>query len=269
MYASNINFLTNAPDQSIIKLNVPKEGRTILDVHDFCSVQQLIGNREVEIFDFEMSALFTRRKVGGEDLMQACEPFSTQIECLKFVGFNREASKRFPKLFRLFQCLDIYFVLFAFLGECFFIAKNFDDVLASAECFGPLATMIIVLPKFLTYIIYEEKFYKLMDTIKALAVTDSKIFAKAVGFEKAVALTYLASASLTGFVLCIAPLMVELTNAWIYGSEFKREIPYKSLFPYATDVSPNYEITFLMFVGATHVTVIQSVSSTKRFDWEV
>lgn len=184
--------------------------------------------------------------------------FSLQVKCLNAIGFNRKRSKQFPIIFQFLHAINVSFVVFAVLTEFTFVCINFNDVLVSAEAFGPLSTEIITIAKLLTFMIYEKDFYKLMDKIQTLS-RDTKTIHIANKLDQTVTLTYLCSGIFTGVVLCFARLTVDLIGAWFYELELKREMPVKSVLPFDVTSSPAYEITYLLYCCATYVTVIQSV----------
>lgn len=184
------------------------------------------------------------------------EPFATQLNCFNFVGFNRKGSTMYPNIFRLLHVLPALLLAFSSYGFYNFIAANYEDVLAVADCLGPLSSNIIIFTKLTTFVVFEKKFYVLMDEIKALPGSDYLIFNRTLRVEKAATLTYLTSVCFTGFSLCVVPPLVDVASWWLHGTELRREMLYKASFPYATDVSPGYELTYLMETALTYFAII-------------
>lgn len=180
--------------------------------------------------------------------------------CFRMIGFNREAAIKNPAVLRLIHKLIAFVIFLVIIVEAFFIATHLDDLLASAECFGPLSIEIITLSKFVTFFIYENKFYQLMDKVGTLSnqLTLNELFVieKVSKLEKRFTLVYLVSAIVTGVTLCVAPILASVIN---HAESI--ELPVKAVFPYNTTNSPAFELTFTILSFATYVTVFTCVSS--------
>lgn len=201
---------------------------------------------------------------------QSPEQFSVQMNCFTWIGFNREGQTKYPKVFRLLHIVDTILLFNVALSEFGFMITNLDNIMEAAECYATFSVEIMVIAKFLSYIAYEQRFYGLMDKVKTNARTatspdaDSLAVKRAIKFERAVTLAYLVSVIVTvGFVY--SPIVVEFVNFWFFGVAKKREMPIKVAVPFATNVSPAYEIEYFLFVVAVRINTIQTVSFDKLF----
>lgn len=201
----------------------------------------------------------------SETISEEGEAFSVQLKCLTFIGFNREGLRKYPNVFRFIHLVDVFLIFTALTGELGYVVTNLYDIVEIAECCGPLATEIIIFTKLLTYIFFEKKFYQLMDQIKACSDSKSEAVRRARKIEKAVSLTFLSSANLSGGSLVLAPICIDLFNFIFMGADFKRDIPYKTIYPFPTNVSPYYEAIYIVLACATFVTVFLTVNFSESF----
>lgn len=185
--------------------------------------------------------------------------FEFQLKCFLMIGFNREASIKYSKVQQKLRGTIALIICAAIIAEASFIATNLDDLLASAECFGPLSIEIITLSKLFTFIVYEQKFYQLMDQVEALAnqltAEELIIIESTSKLEKRFTIVYLVSGIVTGVTLCVAPIIVSVIN-----NEPMVELPVKAVFPFNASESPAYELTFIVLSFATYASVFICVS---------
>lgn len=190
--------------------------------------------------------------------------FIIPVKCFQLVGFSSGAELRYPKLFHLFQAINIIVVMTCGISQIYFIQQNLKDVLASAESFTPLSIQVITLSKILTFYTQREKFYKLMDDIKSLSgklsVSELLMLKQVNVFDRRVGLVYFTSGAIAGFGYCVKPIILNLVNVLIFETEFNHEMPFKSLFPYDTTKFPAYILTYGMFCLATYTVLFINVS---------
>lgn len=92
-------------------------------------------------------------------------PFSTQLKCLKVIGFHAGFDSRAKTALHVACSLLIVFVM---MSELYAVVLNFNDVLAAAEAFGPFSAELICLSKFLSFYCFKRKFYSLIERVEAL-----------------------------------------------------------------------------------------------------
>lgn len=94
---------------------------------------------------------------------------SLQLEIFELIGLQQFHPSKYLMFFHALHILSILSMVFATLTEFFFIALNVKDILSSAEAFGPFSTEIISLTKYLTFFIWKDKFYSLINQIRDLS----------------------------------------------------------------------------------------------------
>lgn len=189
--------------------------------------------------------------------------FSIQVKCFHLIGFHRAEFTKHAKLFHVLQISCIICISLCLMSEIYFVVENILDVMASAESFGTLSTEIITLSKVITFYIWKENFYQLMDEIKFLSKHSDSVKVLSLKrlnqFDKGVTLTYLTSGMLTGLGYCITPIIINLVNIFKMNHETNVNLPMKAAFPYDVSISPAYELTYATFCCATYVTIFASV----------
>ena len=190
--------------------------------------------------------------------------FSIPVKCLQLSGFRTMQFLKFPKLFHVMPVFFIFCVVSCSLSEVYFIMENYKDVLASAESFTPLSIEMITFCKILTFYIRRGKFYKMMNQIKDLSAnsnaSDLLIVKRANNFNKTVGLAYLMSGSFAALGYCFRPIVANLVNVLIFGTEYNYEMPFKALFPFDITKHPIYETSYFIFSCATYITLFMNVS---------
>lgn len=97
------------------------------------------------------------------------EKFFIQIKCFHLIGFQRNESKRFPRIHRIVPAFLVLCKVFFVASQALYAVQNFNDVVAVAEACATLFTGIITISKIISLSISKEKFYELMDEIEMLS----------------------------------------------------------------------------------------------------
>lgn len=92
-------------------------------------------------------------------------PFSTQLKCLKVIGFHSGFDSKAKTALHVACSL---LIVFAMMSELYAVMLNFNDVLTAAEAFGPFSAELICLSKFLSFYCFKRKFYSLIERVEAL-----------------------------------------------------------------------------------------------------
>lgn len=92
--------------------------------------------------------------------------FSIQFKCFNAVGFKQVEPS---KLFHVFHMTSLLLLALSLVSEMSFIVLNSHDILASAEAFGPFATVLNAFAKFVTFYVWKEKFYSIVAQVQALS----------------------------------------------------------------------------------------------------
>lgn len=92
--------------------------------------------------------------------------FSIQLKCIRMVGLINEKSPRLVKFISKFYPAALTYSLFSML---LFVARNYNDVVSSADALGPFTTGVITLSKFLSFQYYREEFIRIMNLLDSMA----------------------------------------------------------------------------------------------------
>lgn len=152
--------------------------------------------------------------------------------------------------------------LFCVFAQGLFIARNYDDVLISAEASGSLFTGTITMAKFLTFCFRNDQIFEIMEEIASLTdkFAKSELIKAAAKLDKRISTVYLIATIGTGLGYCAVPLISNFVRVFIYGTGFIPQMPFKSAFFYDVSMSPAYEVTFFIYCLATYAVIFISVS---------
>lgn len=112
--------------------------------------------------------------------------------------------------------------LFCVFAQGLFIARNYDDILISAEASGSLFTGTIAMAKFLTFCFSNDQIFEIMEEITALTDKFSKSeFIKAASkLDKRISTVYLIATCGTGLGYCAVPIVSNFIRVFFYGTGF-------------------------------------------------
>lgn len=190
--------------------------------------------------------------------------FALQVKGLQIIGLLRDEDIKNKTFNRMLHFCCLFSITFCFTFEGYFIANYYSDILGSAEAFAPFSSEIITYVKFSTIYFSKEKIYEIMDQLKKMALESDaygvNVIRKINQIDKFITLSYCLAASLTGVGYLIAPLISNFVRIVVYGLEYDYDMPFKAAYPYNIASSPAYELTYLMFISASHFTVAINVS---------
>lgn len=192
-------------------------------------------------------------------------PFWIPSKCFQMIGYHRDGANKNPGFYRIIQVWGIVCIIICLSAELFFIKLNIDNVLSVAEGFAPLSTGIISFTKNVTFFVWKDKFYKLMERIKDLSAennaADVLILKRVNNFDRTVGMAYLISGSLAVVGYCSKPIVLNIVNMVIFGAEFDYGImPFKSAYPYDITKFPAYELSYAIQCWATFNSFLICVS---------
>jgi 7tm Odorant receptor len=191
------------------------------------------------------------------------ELFRIQTKCLHLIGLHRSNLIKKPKHFFVFYVVVFFVMVYSAVAEANFIIKNKSDILGSSEAFGPLSTITITLIKLVTFLVYREKFYELMDRIKEMATEmrgeDLLQLEKVNKIDQSLAMFYLASTSAVAISQNLIPGAADVIS-FLQRENITREMPWKTEYPYDSTKTPAYEITYLTLMMGTYFTLFCFVS---------
>lgn len=190
--------------------------------------------------------------------------FEVQVKCFQMIGFFRQENVKHLKFIKRLPVFWFVIVLIAIYGNTNFIVQNFYDVLAAAECFGPLATELITMSKLLTFIVCKKKIFELIERLEELSnditAVDFFTLTRAQKIDQSFATVFLVSSVVTGISLLVAPIAKDFFMFFLHGIEFNRDLPMPVVFPFDMKSFPGYEGSYLLLTLATYVTILLSVS---------
>jgi hypothetical protein len=94
--------------------------------------------------------------------------FSIQLKCFQFIGFQSSDSLKSRVISKALKFLNLFSLIFCVSSEVFFVLKNINNVLASAEAAGIIFISLISFSKLITFWVRKEKAWKIMADIKIL-----------------------------------------------------------------------------------------------------
>lgn len=97
------------------------------------------------------------------------QEFSIQLKCLKLIGFEDVVEEKHKVLLRFLQRLNISIISYCLFAEILFVVQNLKDIFAAVECLSFIATMLITLPKIISFYCFNERFRDMLVAIKELS----------------------------------------------------------------------------------------------------
>jgi hypothetical protein len=174
--------------------------------------------------------------------------FYYQLKGIKILGLGREPPTKILKIllsiYRFFMVIYLFYFLFMYI---FFIAEHYNDFMEIALTVTSLGVDIICVAKVFTFWYYLERFYALLDKIQQSAFKNehTKKANRLGGIFTKVFLIQLSSAAT---LYNVTPILLNLFNYLMYGSEWTPDMPLKFKSFYDVSKSPAYEITYLGIV---------------------
>lgn len=207
--------------------------------------------------------------------------FFVSSRCLKLVGF--QPKENYPKISTAVQLYFIMNLFYFGYSELLFIPRNFHDVMAAAEAFGPAAATILSWWKYFSFFWSKEKFYNLMEKLKDLtaegtyngskiilfkivpslnSVESSNIISvkKINRFVRISTLTYLVSSLLAGFPRYFSQIIKNILSFFLKNFEYNYVMAFPSAFYYDINKSPAYELTYFFLFFSTYGVILTGVS---------
>lgn len=192
------------------------------------------------------------------------EIFLLQFKLLKLCGFHSLNKIQYFRGINIFhKTVSIMCLVYCILAGILFIHENTFDFLEAAASAGPLLSVIITLVKFVTFSLYREKFYELMDNVKSLSnnltILDEVYLRKRNIVDRTICTGRIIAAMISLVAFVIKPVLNNIASV-SSGNDFSYELPLKASFPYNAKFSPFYELHYLIFSYVSYLAAVVNVS---------
>lgn len=190
--------------------------------------------------------------------------FEYQIKLINYCGILESPSKKWRNFFKTLQIFNVIVNIYCLVTLIIFMAENYSNIIEISECMAPVITTIMSLMKFSLLFFYTDDIFDLIREIRMLNLNwkfakYSYLIKEANHLDKLV-LSLLSGCCLFGGVGYLVIPFVKNFYDLFFGSTLAHDMPYKTSFFYDVTKTPAYELTYLVQVYWTYITITLNVS---------